>query len=336
MASDRVTIQDIAFELGVSTATVSNVIHGKTKKISDETVSLVERKLEEMGYLPRQAKIMMGKNPSKLVGLIINDHEKYEGHPLEDGYLSRLVNSLAIESEKRGYLLIVKLAKRIDDVPLLASLWNMSAVMVQGFCEVDYQYLKRQMHRPLIIFDGFFPENDSYVNLEVNHFEGGVVAGAYLKKMGHKKVLCISDNNICLDALRYQGLCTILPDSEIMIIPNQKGKRAEFYKNNLKTILRFSAVFAVSDYYALDLIRNLQKLGVKIPDDISVIGFDDTAISNEVCPSLTTVKQDCTKRAQLAFDLINELEEDLNLRKSISLPVEVVERETVRKINFRL
>ena len=122
MSSDRVTIQDIAFELGVSTATVSNVINGKTKKISDETISLVERKLEEMGYLPRQARIMMGKNPSRLVGLIINDHEKYEGHPLEDGYMSKLVNSLAIESERRGFLLIVKLAKRIDDVPLLASL----------------------------------------------------------------------------------------------------------------------------------------------------------------------------------------------------------------------
>lgn len=334
MASDRVTIQDIAFELGVSTATVSNVINGKTKKISEETVSLVERKLEEMGYLPRQARIMMGKNPSKLVGLIINDHEKYEGHPLEDGYLSRLVNSLAIESENRGYLLIVKLAKKIDDVPLLASLWNMSAVMVQGFCEVDYQYLKRQMHRPLIIFDGFFPDNDSYVNLEVDNFQGGVAAGEYLKKMGHSKVLCISDNNICLDELRYQGLCSILPSSDIMIIPNQKNERFEYYKKVLPKILKYSAVFAVSDYYALDLISNLKLLGVEIPDDISVIGFDDTAISSEVFPALTTIKQDCMKRASIAFDLINELEIDSNLRKNLSLPVEVVERKTVKKINF--
>ena len=334
MASDRVTIQDIAFELGVSTATVSNVINGKTKKISEETVSLVERKLEEMGYLPRQARIMMGKNPSKLVGLIINDHEKYEGHPLEDGYLSRLVNSLAIESENRGYLLIVKLAKKIDDVPLLASLWNMSAVMVQGFCEVDYQYLKRQMHRPLIIFDGFFPDNDSYVNLEVDNFQGGVAAGEYLKKMGHSKVLCISDNNICLDELRYQGLRSILPSSDIMIIPNQKNERFEYYKKVLPQILKYSAVFAVSDYYALDLISNLKLLGVEIPDDISVIGFDDTAISSEVFPALTTIKQDCMKRASIAFDLINELEIDSNLRKNLSLPVEVVERKTVKKINF--
>ena len=276
----------------------------------------------------------MGKNPSKLVGLIINDHEKYEGHPLEDGYLSRLVNSLAIESENRGYLLIVKLAKKIDDVPLLASLWNMSAVMVQGFCEVDYQYLKRQMHRPLIIFDGFFPDNDSYVNLEVDNFQGGVAAGEYLKKMGHSKVLCISDNNICLDELRYQGLCSILPSSDIMIIPNQKNERFEYYKKVLPQILKYSAVFAVSDYYALDLISNLKLLGVEIPDDISVIGFDDTAISSEVFPALTTIKQDCMKRASIAFDLINELEIDSNLRKNLSLPVEVVERKTVKKINF--
>ncbi|MSU06402.1 LacI family transcriptional regulator [Spirochaetales bacterium NM-380-WT-3C1] len=332
MSSDRVTIQDIAFELGVSTATVSNVINGKTKKISDETISLVERKLEEMGYLPRQARIMMGKNPSRLVGLIINDHEKYEGHPLEDGYMSKLVNSLAIESERRGLLLIVKLATRIDDVPLLASLWNMSAVMVQGFCEVDYQYLKNQMHRPLIIFDGFFPANDSYVNLEVDNYQGGVVAGEYLRKMGHSRVLCLSDNNICLDALRFQGLCSIIPQSNLMIIPKLKKERESFYKSNLDEILKYSAVFAVSDYYALDLIRNLQASGVKIPQDISVLGFDDTAISADTFPPLTTIRQDCEKRASIAFDLIYELERDINLRKVVSLPVEVVERETVKKI----
>ena len=119
-----------------------------------------------------------------------------------------------------------------------------------------------------------------------------------------------------------------------MIIPNQKNERFEYYKKVLPQILKYSAVFAVSDYYALDLISNLKLLGVEIPDDISVIGFDDTAISSEVFPALTTIKQDCMKRASIAFDLINELEIDSNLRKNLSLPVEVVERKTVKKINF--
>ena len=332
MEEKRVRIADIAVELGLSTATVSNVLHGKTKKISDETVKRVQALLEERQYVPSMAGILLAQNSSRIIGIMINDHEKYEGHPLEDGYMSKLVNSLAIESEKRGFLLIVKLAKRIDDVPLLASLWNMSAVMVQGFCEVDYQYLKNQMHRPLIIFDGFFPANDSYVNLEVDNYQGGVVAGEYLNKMGHSRVLCLSDNNICLDALRFQGLCSIIPQSNLMIIPKLKKERESFYKSNLDEILKYSAVFAVSDYYALDLIRNLQASGVKIPQDISVLGFDDTAISADTFPPLTTIRQDCEKRASIAFDLIYELERDINLRKVVSLPVEVVERETVKKI----
>ncbi|MDD5973282.1 MAG: LacI family DNA-binding transcriptional regulator [Spirochaetales bacterium] len=331
MASERVTIKDIAFSIGVSTATVSNVINGKTKKIGAETVSLVEQKLEEMGYLPRQARILMGKNPAKLIGLIINDHEKYESHPLEDGYLAKLVNSLSLEAEKRNYLLIVKLTKNIDDVPFLASIWNMSAVLVQGFCEIDYQKLKRKMHKPLIIFDGFFPSNDRYINLEVNHFEGGVVAGNYLKKMGHEKVLCLSDNNICMDNLRYEGLLSVLPKSQIMIIPNLQKERSEFYKKEYKSILAYSAVFCVSDYYALDFIKNITSLGFNVPKDISVLGFDDIAVSSQLSPSLTTISQDCKLRAQITFDLVNEAEDNPLLTKNIVIPVSVVERESVIK-----
>ena len=80
MESGRIRIVDIAEELGVSTATVSNVIHGKTKKISDETVKRVQQLLEERQYIPSMAGILLAQNDSKIIGVVINDHEKYEGH----------------------------------------------------------------------------------------------------------------------------------------------------------------------------------------------------------------------------------------------------------------
>lgn len=73
----RVRISDIAEELGLSTATVSNVIHGKTKKISDETIQRVMALLEQRQYIPNMAGILLAQNSSKIIGVFVNDHEKY-------------------------------------------------------------------------------------------------------------------------------------------------------------------------------------------------------------------------------------------------------------------
>ena len=73
----RVRIVDIARELGVSTATVSNVIHGKTKKISDATVQRVQKLLEERQYIPSMAGLLLAQNDSRIIGIVINNHGKY-------------------------------------------------------------------------------------------------------------------------------------------------------------------------------------------------------------------------------------------------------------------
>ena len=108
MENGRIRIADIAEELGLSTATVSNVIHGKTKKISDEKVKRVQELLEKRQYIANMAGILLAQNDSKIVGVVINDHEKYEGHTLEDQFISASVNALAKEMEKADKFLMLK------------------------------------------------------------------------------------------------------------------------------------------------------------------------------------------------------------------------------------
>ena len=107
-AEGKVRILDIANELGVSTATVSNVIHGKTAKISARTVKRVQEKLEERGYIPNMAATLLAQNDSRIIGVVVRDHEKYEGRLLMDPFIAASLNALADESENNHYFMMLK------------------------------------------------------------------------------------------------------------------------------------------------------------------------------------------------------------------------------------
>ena len=92
MVQNRVRIVDVADALGLSTATVSKVIHGKTEKISDETVKSVQQELENSGYISNMAGILLARNNSRIIGVVVNDHVKYEGRVLEDGFVMASLN----------------------------------------------------------------------------------------------------------------------------------------------------------------------------------------------------------------------------------------------------
>ena len=329
MESGRIRIVDIADELGVSTATVSNVIHGKTKKISDETVKRVQQLLEERQYIPSMAGILLAQNDSKIIGVIINDHEKYGGHVLEDQFISASVNALAKEIEQAGKFLMLKVTDRWDEIPRFASMWNMEGMVLIGYCEQDYQRLREQMHIPFVVYDGYMESSGNLVNIEVNHFDGGVQAGRYLRNRGHRAVLCISDNNICMDMERFQGLKSEIPDAELMVIPIEQEVRTIFFMEHLEEIIKYSAVFAVSDYYAMDLIQFLKSVGIAVPEDISVVGFDNVRESEKFVPALTTIKQDHRQRAALAVKMLNQLRNGSCGERNVMLPVTLIERDSV-------
>lgn len=329
MECGRIRIVDIADELGVSTATVSNVIHGKTKKISDETVKRVQQLLEERQYIPSMAGILLAQNDSKIIGVVINDHKKYEGHTLEDPFISASVNALAKEIEQAGKFLMLKVTDKWDEIPRFASMWNMEGMVLIGYCEQDYRKLREQMHIPFVVYDGYMESSGNLVNIEVNHFDGGVQAGRYLRNKGHRDVLCISDNNSCMDMERFMGLKSEIPNAELMVLPMEQEMRTIFYMEHLRKIKKYSAVFAVSDYYAMDFIQFLKSAGVSVPEDISVVGFDNVRESEKFVPALTTIKQDNRQRAFLTVKMLNRLRNGDCIDKNVMLPVTLIERDSV-------
>ncbi len=336
MEERRVRIADVADALGLSTATVSNVIHGKTKKISDETVKRVLQELESSGYIPNMAGILLAQNNSRIIGVVVNDHEKYEGLVLEDGFVMSALNALSHEVNDAGYFLMIKVTDDVSNIPVFASMWNMDGLIIMGFCEEDYERLRNQMRIPFVVYDGYFSPCERAVNLTIDHFNGGYQAGAYLKELGHTRALCISDNFICMDKERIDGFCEAFAPNETFLwqIPKKGEHRLSFYEDSFEEFNRknITAVFAVSDYYALEFMRFLQRKGVDIPKDVSIIGFDDTRAGKESAPALTTICQDTRLRAKRALESLKRLRDKKSCEAHIVLPVQLIKRESTRKL----
>lgn len=322
---NKVRIKDIAEELGVSTATVSNVLHGKTKKISDQTVKAVEQKLEERGYIPNMAATLLARNNSRIIGVVVNNHPKYEGHVFEDSFISAAINHLSDEIEGRGYFMMLKKAKEISEIISFASMWNLDGIIIIGFCEDEYQDLRDRIRVPFVIYDGFLDEQNRFGNIMIDDYDGGRQAGAYLKELGHKNILCVADNDICMDLLRYQGLCEGLGyNADFLKIPMKQKQRAEFYREKLEEIKKYTAVFAVSDFYAIELMRFLINNGVQVPKRISIIGFDGSREAESCSPKLTTVAQDNALRAKKAIELLLNIIDGSVNAQTVIIPVKLV------------
>lgn len=328
MENKRVRIVDIAEELGVSTATVSNVIHGKTKKISAKTVQRVQQLLEERQYIPSMAGILLAQNDSRIIGVVINNHEKYEGHVLEDPFVASSLNHLSVEIEQAGYFMMIKTTTDLTDIVKFASMWNLEGMIIIGFCENEYDKLRKFMRVPFVVYDGYFENEGRVCNLTIDNYHGGMQVGKYFKELGHQNALYLSDNAICVDLERYEGFCAGFgaENTDIWLIPMQKSERIQFYEKHLSEIKQYTAVFAASDYYAIDFMRFLQGKGIRVPEDISIAGFDDNPICEQVIPSLTSVRQDARERAKTALCMLNALKHGKQIEHQKELAVTLVKR----------
>lgn len=334
MEKERIRMSDIAQELGISTATVSNVIHGKTKKISDETVKRVQELIEKRRYMPNMTEILLAQNDSRIIGVVVNDHEKYEGHVLEDGFIAASVNALSREIDLAGYFMMVKVTAKWNEIARFASMWNMEGLVLIGYCEQDCRKLRESMHIPFVVYDGYFQETHGICNLTIDNYDGGCQVGKYLKRMGHRRILCIADNAVCMDAERMDGCAAVLgePSVHLMQIPMQEKERIRFYREKQKEILSYTAVFAVSDFYAVELIHYLQENGIRVPDDISVVGFDDSPLCRYCIPALSTVRQDAQARAEAAIHILQKMKSGTEERIAVKFPVYLVERNSVKNL----
>ena len=139
-----------------------------------------------------------------------------------------------------------------------------------------------------------------------------------------------------MDKERIDGFRSAFAPGETLFwqVPAAARERMAFYSENLPRLFseKITAVFAVSDHYALEFMRFLQGQGIRVPEDVQIIGFDDTLASRESVPALTTIHQDAALRARTAIRRLEALRDGTPCDAGIVLPVELVARESTRRL----
>ncbi len=263
--------------------------------------------------------------------MVVDDSPKYEGKVLEDGFVTASLNALSREANEKGFFLMVKTTRTLDEVPAFASMWRMEGLILMGFCEADYAALRQAIRTPIVVYDGYMQGCPGVVNLVIDHADGGRQAGQYLKAAGHTRALCLADNNICMDKERMDGFAAAFGPDRVTRwqVPVQARPRQQFYEENFAALRTsgITAIFAVSDFTRWNVCAFAGQ-GAAGAGDMAVVGFDDSEASRTGYPSLTTVRQDAALRAGIAVTSIEALGRGQSCAEKIVLPVTLLPRES--------
>ncbi len=340
----RITMKKIAEELHVSVNAVSLAVNGKNG-VGKETRNRILNKAEEMGYFdakPQYGKAFANKN----ICLIIQ--AKYFQN---SDFYSAIVLGLESEAKRKGYEVLVNFPDKFKDIPDCLIQGRVCGIISVGKISDDYLHELKQFRIPLVVIDHMSLAVPSECILS-NNKQGSYAVTRLLIQNGYRKIGFFGDLNYSMsikerfagyreaiytlpffagysDTVQYILKFSALQDIEKSVIQHDLDKLAD----TVRKVHEMPEAFVCSnDDAAVLLMHALQKLNYRIPKDIAVVGFDNTALSTAVLPRLTTVNVHKEELGKEAVDRIlwrlNHPDEPM---KNTVLNVEVVERDSVKK-----
>jgi LacI family transcriptional regulator len=333
-ANSKVTIMDIAAKANVSASTVSRVLRGSAKVATDKHQAVLQA-VEELQYRPNIFAKSLASGQSMTIGVITQNF----GSPFYDGILQGILLGL----EKTDYWPLFADGRWQLDTELRA-LYQLLDRRVDGLIVIGGQLPEEQLQAvarktPLIIAARNapgLPDNCIYVK----NFEGGYNLTRHLIDMGHRDIVHITASNInpvAIDdihrrregyqqAMRDAGL---EPDPRLLVEGNLQQQSGVLAVEMLMARGRpFSAIFAANDQMAFGARLGLYRRGIRVPEDVSVVGFDDETFAPYMVPPLTTMRQPDVEIGQAAAAAIL----DMLQHKKPTLPIfetELIIRESV-------
>lgn len=316
----RPTITQVAAEAGVAVATVSGILNNRSDcRTSPETRERVMRVVNRLGYRPSfMAHALRGKS-TRTVGLV------YPGIGANDVGM-RTVGTFQLVARRRGFMTIIATTENnptIEDEAITELLDR----QVDGLAIHPTEYgphtqLQRLVEHglPAVTFDGAgrveFPLDD----VSIDQFEGGRLQGRHLIELGRTRVCVVNASESCYvndqkiaglqQSMREAGCpeptLMNLPLAPVMVGPREPQEFEPIRKFLRRRAREFNALAAVGDVLALASIRIATELGLDVPGDLAVIGFNDISVARHVAPSLSTVCDPAELLAERAFELLHE------------------------------
>ena len=335
-----VTIKEIASELGLSSTTVSNVIHGKTSEVSPETIKRVREFLDEVGYIPNISARNLARNSSQIIGLVLKTQNYAYENILADPFVSEMVSGIEEAVRSAGFMLMLYISDDIAEILTRVSAWNVDGLIL--FCMLDDDGIRvsEKYKKPVVCIDTYADNSSHFINIGLNDEQGGYDATNYLISQGHRKIAFLSDNKVGVDLMRFRGYRRALQDAGIeysdhnfFLLNPEKREIERSLRVLCKKAESYTAIFCSSDLYAALFAGVLLDHGMHIPEDISIVGFDDNKCSRLMRPALTTMHQDALHKGRLAADtLIRKIRGEEIPNQNISLKPYLVIRDSVKKV----
>jgi LacI family transcriptional regulator len=334
------TIREVAKKAGVSYATVSHVINN-TRFVSPETRSRVQLAMTELNYRPNAVARSLRSGRTNTIGMILPDSSNpyfaeigraIEEEAFHSGYSIILCN-MELDPAKENLYIEVLLKKQVDGI-----------IFVATGDQLPLLDLLKEQEIPAVMIDRDLPDV-AVDTIITDNQQGGYQATRHLLELGHRRIACITgpSSRIYPSGGRITGYRQALEDAgvdydESIVCLGDYHPRSGMVitENLLKDLQRPTAIFACNDLMALGAIRAAKKAGLRIPEDLSIVGFDNIDLANFINPPLTTISQEQACLGVWATQALVRRITGKNLPYlKEKLPTRLIEREStapVRKI----
>lgn len=335
----RVTIKDVAEKAGVSVTTVSIVLNGKGESVPKSTQERILKAVEQLHYTPNYSARSLVMGQTNTVGIIVPS--------ITNTFFAELVRFMQKEFAKRGYdIILCNNEERADNDLKYINLFsgrNVDGIVftpsAESLLPENATRLKETIKKltiPCIFLDRYI---SGYTHISIDNMQSAYHLADYLLSLGHKNIGVVTGPKILNSSTnRLNGLKKrLLEDGIVLSDENvfegqydiETGEKAtELFINSDVT-----AIFAFSDMQAYGVYKKLKELGKHVPEDMSVVGFDDNVYSSLLDKPLTTMRQPIEEISESVVETMIKLISGERFEKIEKIPASLVKRESVKDIN---
>jgi LacI family transcriptional regulator/LacI family purine nucleotide synthesis repressor len=336
-------IYDIAEAAGVSIATVSKVVNDRPD-VSDETKKEVLKVIEEKNYAPNSVARSLTTNESKLVGVFFNNNP---GEGIQNMFFQEVIFGMERKLGKEGYDYVYFSDQKWHDQANYNYLEQckdrlVDGAILLGLPEEEERDDLLNSELPVVVID--LPINNETSNyIMCDHRHGARQAVEYLYSLGHRKIgMIMGAEEVDPVHERAQGYQEVINKYDLSYRsewikkgPFEEKTGYEAMKEIIKLNPRPTALFCHSDVQAIGALQAIKEAGLNVPEDFSLIGFDDIEISKYITPALTTMNQHSYKLGEKAVNLLLDMIHNPGQKiEPVQLETELMERDSCREIDF--